>query len=58
MKQVIVYVDGGLVQDVEVPEGVEVIVRDYDVEGSNSPESIETDERGEYIESAWYSPEG
>ncbi len=34
MLKVMVTVEGGLVQSVEVPPGVEVEVRDYDCEGS------------------------
>ena len=30
MKTVTIYVSGGVVQSVDVPEGVQVIVRDYD----------------------------
>lgn len=30
MKTVTVYVSGGVVQSVDVPEGVQVLVRDYD----------------------------
>jgi hypothetical protein len=52
MKTVIVIVSGGLVQDVRAPEGVNVVVRDYDVEGSDSP--VLKDEQGEaYIEARW-----
>ena len=53
MKTVTITVEGGVVQNVEVPEGVTVVVRDYDVEG------IETDvfqqDRGgdNYIEAIW-----
>ena len=36
MKTVIITVEGGVVQNVEVPEGVTVIVRDYDVDGTES----------------------
>ncbi len=52
-KIVKVTVEGGCVQHVEVPEGVTVIVRDYDAEGCD-PDLIEQDEDGnDYIESIW-----
>lgn len=52
MKTVIVIVSGGLVQEVFAPEGVEVLVHDYDVEGSDHP--VLKDKEGEaYIESRW-----
>ena len=35
-KTVRVIVSGGIVQHVEVPDGVTVIVRDYDMEGIES----------------------
>ena len=45
-------VEGGVVQNVECPTGVQVIVRDYDVDGSES--DLTEDESGdEYIESTW-----
>ena len=53
MKTVRVMVSGGVVQHVEVPEGVTVIVRDYDVEGVE-PDLLQQDEEGNsYIEAIW-----
>lgn len=53
MKVVRITVEGGVVQHVEVPEGVQVIVRDYDVEGTDADE-LEQDENGDqFIESFW-----
>ena len=52
-KIVRVTVEGGVVQHVEVPKGVTVIVHDYDTEGCN-PDLIEQDENGDdYIEIVW-----
>lgn len=52
-KIVRVTVEGGCVQFVEVPEGVTVIVTDYDAEGCD-PNLVEQDEDGnDYIESIW-----
>jgi uncharacterized protein YbdZ (MbtH family) len=31
-KTVVVYMEGGAIQDIEVPAGVEVVVRDWDTE--------------------------
>ena len=48
-KIVIITVEGGVVQDVEVPDGVQVVVKDYDVDGSE--EDLSEDENGdEFIE--------
>ena len=48
-----VTVEGGVVQHVEVPEGVHVIVRDYDVDGTEE-DQLEQDENGDhFIESNW-----
>lgn len=53
MKTVRITVEGGVVQHVEVPEGVSVVVRDYDVDGL-PPEAFRRDEHGDdYIESIW-----
>ena len=53
MKTVTITVEGGVVQNVEVPEGVTVIVRDYDVESIES-DLLQQDESGDnYIESIW-----
>jgi hypothetical protein len=45
-------IEGGVIQDVECPSGVLVLVRDYDVDGSES--DLAEDETGdEFIESIW-----
>jgi len=55
MKTVTITVEGGVVQNVEVPEGVTVIVRDYDVESIES-DLLQQDRGGDdYIESIWTS---
>jgi len=53
MKKVVaITVHGGVVQDVECPTGVEAIVRDYDVDGTEP--DLRTDENGdEYVEGVW-----
>ncbi len=53
MKMVKVTVEGGVVQYVEVPEGVTVVVRDYDVDGSED-EGLQQDDNGDkFIEAIW-----
>lgn len=55
MKTVQVIVSGGVVQHVEVPDGVSVIVRDYDVDGVD-PALLQQDRRGDsFIEAIWTS---
>lgn len=51
MKQVILRVDGGIVDPVTIPQGVEVVVRDYDMTNSIENELIHTDDAGkEFVE--------
>lgn len=53
MRIVTVTVEGGVVQHVEVPDGVQVIVKDYDVEGCDEAD-LEQDESGDhYFEANW-----
>ena len=48
-----VTVEGGVIQDVQVPDGVKVVVRDYDIDGEE-PECLQRDEHGDaYIETIW-----
>ena len=52
-KVVVLTVEGGVVQNVECPEGVRVVVRDYDCEGSD-PDLVLVDEDGnEFVEAVW-----
>ena len=51
-KIVHVTVEGGVIQDVECPSGIQVLIRDYDVDGSET--NLAEDETGdEFIESIW-----
>ncbi len=51
-KTVRISIEGGLVQDVDCPSGVQVVVHDYDVDGSEA--DLAEDETGdEFIESIW-----
>ena len=52
-KIVRVVVHGGVVQHVEVPEGVVVVVNDYDCEGCD-PDLLQQDGNGdEFVEAIW-----
>jgi len=53
MKKVVrITVEGGVIQDIEVPKGVRVILRDYDVDGEEK--KLQKDENGDpYIETVW-----
>jgi hypothetical protein len=45
-------VEGGVVQHVECPPRVQVVVRDYDVDGQD--EGFQRDDNGDrYLESVW-----
>lgn len=50
-----VTVEGGVVQHVEVPSGVTVVVRDYDVDSCDEID-LERDANGDrYFEQLWHS---
>ena len=51
-KTVHVTVEGGVIQNVECPVGVQLVVRDYDVDGGE-PDLTEDETGDEYIESIW-----
>jgi hypothetical protein len=53
MKIVRVTIEGGVCQHVEVPEGVTVIVRDYDVDGTDAEEFEQDDNGDKFIEATW-----
>ena len=46
IRTVVVTIEGGVVQHVECPPGVRVVVRDYDV-GESDPSLLKTDETGQ-----------
>lgn len=50
MLKAIVYVRGGVVQHVDVPQGVEVEVRDYDLE----PEDVREELHKQDSDGYWY----
>ena len=52
-KSVQITIQGGVIQDIDCPEGVQAIVRDFDTDGVE-PSSLCRSESGEeYVESAW-----
>jgi hypothetical protein len=53
VKQIVnITVEGGVIQHVECPPGVKVVVRDYDVDGSEA--DLNEDENGDkFIEGVW-----
>jgi hypothetical protein len=53
MKVVTIVVEGGVIQRVVCPNGVRVIVKDYDTDGTEE-DNLQQDEKGEeYIEGIW-----
>ena len=51
-KIVAITVEGGVIQSVDCPTGVQVVIRDFDVDGSE-PDLAEDDSGDEFIESVW-----
>lgn len=53
--RIIITVEGGLIQDVSIPDNVDVVVevRDYDVEGVDEERITQGENGEEYIESEW-----
>ena len=50
-KQIILRVDGGIVDPINIPEGIEVVIRDYDMVQTINNELIQKDEDGnEFVE--------
>jgi ferredoxin len=48
--------EGGVIQDVQAPKGIRVVVRDYDTDGVET-ERLQRDEDGnEFIEAIWECP--
>ncbi len=45
-------VEGGVVQHVDCPAGVRVVIRDYDIDGSEA-DLLEDDNGDQYIEGIW-----
>ena len=54
MKKVVqITIQGGVIQDIDCPKGVQAIVRDFDTDGVE-PSPLSRNESGdEYVESVW-----
>lgn len=51
MKQIKLRVSGGIVDPISIPEGIEVIIHDYDMANTIENELIQKDEDGkEFVE--------
>lgn len=58
MKQVILKVDGGIIDPINIPDGIEIVIMDYDMTNSVDNELIQTDNTGkEYVEIVFESTE-
>ena len=54
MQQVVhITVEGGVIQHVECPQGVNTIVRDYDTDGIEDAKLSSDEEGNKYIETIW-----
>ena len=52
-KVVHITVEGGVIQDVQVPDGVEVVVRDYDSDGIEDAQLGIDDDGNKCVETIW-----
>ena len=52
-KTVVVTIEGGVVQNVECPEGVAVIVRDYDVDETDGGLQVIDSDGNRFREMSW-----
>ena len=52
MKSITIVVEGGVIQEIlDIPANIQVVVRDYDIDGS---EELETDGAGDqYVQTVW-----
>lgn len=53
MKTVVVTIDGGVIQGVEVPPGVRVVIYDYDTEGVDQDDVEYDDKNDPRLVSIW-----
>ena len=51
-KIVAITVECGVIQNVDCPSGIQVVIRDYDVDGGEA-DLAEDDSGDEFIESVW-----
>jgi hypothetical protein len=53
MKTVKIVVEGGVVQEVDCPKGVRVVIHDYDTDSIPEDELTKDDEGDDCIETIW-----
>ena len=53
MRIINITLQGGVIQDVQCPEGVQVVVRDYDTDGVPNDQLRQDDNGDQYVESTW-----
>ena len=54
MERIVIVMEGGVIQDiVNIPPGVEIEVRDFDIEGTIEEELEETPDGEQYVQSLW-----
>lgn len=52
-KTVIVRIEGGVVQNVDCPSDIQVVIQDFDVEGLDQADLAEDDKGGRYLKMTW-----
>jgi hypothetical protein len=52
-KTVQITIQGGVIQDIDCPEGVQAIVRDFDTDGVETSALGRNESGDEYVESIW-----
>ena len=54
-REIIIILEGGLIQDVKIPKGCDVRVKvmDFDIEGCEEDEITANSDGDEYVESFW-----
>jgi hypothetical protein len=58
MAKIVIIISGGAVQSVQKPKGIELEIRDYDVEGADIPENNDNyrvDEEGDWYQIMFWS---
>ena len=54
MERIVIVMEGGVIQDiVNIPPGVEIEVRDFDIEATIAEELEETPDGEQYVQSLW-----
>jgi hypothetical protein len=51
---IVITVEGGVIQSIEnIPPGVRIVVRDYDVDGTERAGLVEDENGEQFVESIW-----